>query len=242
MLRHQGRLDWWPDKYAQNRTARNRLIAFLRLVERKNPSEVEAAFSGGKYAPPALTDDERRFVAKLKGYTFVHPDMSAAVLVECPEWAAEGLKERFGKSFTTELEVMLGTALVDLRINPLKITREAALAELRKRVADVGITPYSLGLRVHDRPALGQLALLKEGAIEVQDEGSQLVGLLMEAKAGERVVDFCAGAGGKTLTISAQMDNKGTAVACDALDKRLKRSGERFRRAGLHNIETHALQ
>ncbi|MDD2325453.1 MAG: RsmB/NOP family class I SAM-dependent RNA methyltransferase [Alphaproteobacteria bacterium] len=242
LLRHQGRLDWWLDKYAQNRTARNRLIAYLRLVERKNPSEIEAAFSGGQYAPPALSDEERRFVGKLKGHTFIHPEMSQAILVECPDWAAEGMKSRFGKKFNAELEAMLNSAPLDMRINPLKITREAALAELRKCGLDVGITPYSpWGLRVHDRPALGQLALLKDGSIEVQDEGSQLVGLLMEAKAGERVVDFCAGAGGKTLTISAQMENKGRIVACDVLDKRLKRSGERFRRAGLHNIETHAL-
>lgn len=94
---------------------------------------------------------------------------------------------------------------------------------------------------MHNRPALGQITLLKEGALEIQDEGSQLVALLVDPKPDERVVDFCAGAGGKTLALSALMQNKGRIIACDVLANRLKRSGERFRRAGLHNIETHPL-
>ena len=75
----------------------------------------------------------------------------------------------------------------------------------------------------------------------MQDEGSQLLALLLDAKRGEMVVDFCAGAGGKTLAIAAQMNNKGRVIACDVLANRLKRSTERFRRAGLHNIQTQPL-
>ena len=84
--------------------------------------------------------------------------------------------------------------------------------------------------------------MLKNGHVEIQDEGSQLVALLVGASPGQRVVDFCAGAGGKTLAIAAQMKNKGKIVACDVLEKRLKRSTERFRRAGVHNIETKPLK
>ena len=86
------------------------------------------------------------------------------------------------------------------------------------------------------------LPLLQSGAAEIQDAGSQLVALLVDAKPGQRVVDFCAGAGGKTLAISAQMKNKGRIVACDVLANRLKRGAERFRRAGLHNIDLRPLK
>ena len=84
--------------------------------------------------------------------------------------------------------------------------------------------------------------MLKNGLVEIQDEGSQLVALAVDAKPGMRVADFCAGAGGKTLAIAAQMQNKGRITACDVLAKRLERSTERFRRAGLHNIETKVLK
>ncbi|MGE4350837.1 MAG: RsmB/NOP family class I SAM-dependent RNA methyltransferase, partial [Bdellovibrionales bacterium] len=197
---------------------------------------------GGPNAPPALSQAETKLLAALKGRTALHPDMPDSVLGECPAWAIEGLKKRFGKSLPKELEALLRPAPLDLRINPLKISREQAAAQLMHLGLDAGITPYSpWGLRVHNRPALGQIKMLKSGEIEIQDEGSQLVALLMQARPGERVVDFCAGAGGKTLALSAQMQNKGRIVACDVLDKRLQRSGERFRRAGLHNIETHTL-
>jgi 16S rRNA (cytosine967-C5)-methyltransferase len=88
---------------------------------------------------------------------------------------------------------------------------------------------------------LASLPMLKSGEVEIQDEGSQLVAMLVDARPGERVVDFCAGAGGKTLAIAAQMANKGHVIACDVMEGRLKRSAERFRRAGLHNIETRLL-
>ena len=90
-------------------------------------------------------------------------------------------------------------------------------------------------------PSLSAEPAYVKGLVEIQDEGSQMVALVVDAKPGERVVDFCAGAGGKTLAIAAMMQNKGKIIACDILAKRLERSTERFRRAGLHNIETRPL-
>ena len=83
--------------------------------------------------------------------------------------------------------------------------------------------------------------MLKRGEVEIQDEGSQLVALLVDAKPGERVVDFCAGAGGKRLALATQTENKGHVVACDVSKGRLKRAAARARGAGLHNIETRLL-
>jgi 16S rRNA (cytosine967-C5)-methyltransferase len=85
------------------------------------------------------------------------------------------------------------------------------------------------------------MQVFKDGLIEVQDEGSQLVALLADARPGQRVADFCAGAGGKTLAMAAQMHNKGKIVACDVLEGRIDRAAVRFNRAGVHNVERRAL-
>jgi 16S rRNA (cytosine967-C5)-methyltransferase len=91
------------------------------------------------------------------------------------------------------------------------------------------------------RPSIMAHPLYKDGAIEIQDEGSQLVALMADARPGQEVVDFCAGAGGKTLAMAAAMNNKGRVIASDVLANRLNRAKERFRRAGVHNIQTHPI-
>jgi 16S rRNA (cytosine967-C5)-methyltransferase len=178
----------------------------------------------------------------LQGRTVDHPAMPEEVRGECPSWALAPLRRRFGDSFPREMAALLTAPPLDLRVNPLKTTREAVLRALR----DLGLeaeacrlAPY--GVRVRERPSLASLPMLKTGEVEIQDEGSQLVAMLVDARPGERVVDFCAGAGGKTLAIAAQMANKGHVIACDVLENRLKRAAERFRRAGLHNIQTRPL-
>src|ERR1700687_743878 len=103
-------------------------------------------------------------------------------------------------------------------------------------------TPWSpLGLRLKHRAPLSGTAAYKEGLVEVQDEGSQLAALLADARPGMRVVDFCAGAGGKTLALAAQMQNRGKLVACDTAEWRLERAAARLRRAGIANVERRAL-
>src|SRR6185369_3433163 len=133
-------------------------------------------------------------------------------------------------------------ASTDLRVNTIKATREEAIAALKAEGIVAAPTTLSpVGLRVHGRPPLATLQCFKDGLIEVQDEGSQLVALLADARPGMRVADFCAGAGGKTLAIAAQMKNKGKIVACDVLEGRIERAAVRFNRAGVHNVERKAL-
>src|SRR5205823_3544509 len=96
-------------------------------------------------------------------------------------------------------------------------------------------------LRLRERVPLGSLAAFKEGLVEVQDEGSQIAALLADARPGMRVVDFCAGAGGKTLALAAGMANRGKVVACDVSQRRLERAARRLRRAGVNNVERRAL-
>lgn len=243
VLRHHARLGWWLEKNQSEDTPRTRLIAYLILVEQKEPGQADILFSGGKFAPAALTDRERALMRKLASHTITHPKMPEEIKAECPAWAAASLEKRFGKDFLQEMQALLDPAPLDLRINPLKVTREEILAMLKKADMKARPCPFSSwGIRIPERPNLSALPMLKNGLVEIQDEGSQLVAFLVEAKPGLRVADFCAGAGGKTLAIAAQMQNKGRIVACDVLAGRLKRSGERFRRAGLHNIEIKPLK
>ena len=242
LLRHQARLGWWLDRHGRKDTHRNRLLAFLTLVERRKPDQLKRLFSGAKYAPSILTEAEATLVVKLQGSPVDHPAMPDDVRLECPDWAAAALRRRFGADFETEMAAMLTPPPLDLRVNTLKTTRAHSLRALR----DIGlpaevsaVAPF--GIRVGARLSLAHLPGLKTGEIEIQDEGSQLVALLVDARPGDRVVDFCAGAGGKTLAIAAQMQNKGRIIACDVNEGRLKRCAERARRAGLQNAETRLL-
>lgn len=241
LLRHHARLGWWLAKHGRQDMPRNRLLAWLAL-DGKTRDQVHGLFNGGKFAPAVLMDHERALLVKLQGCPIDHPTMSDEVRVECPSWAVAPLRRRFHDSFGREMAALLTAAPLDLRVNPVKSTREVVLRALRDlglRAEASRMAPY--GIRVEERLSLARLPMLRSGEVEIQDEGSQLVAMLVDALPGERVVDFCAGAGGKTLAIAAQMANKGHVIACDILDSRLKRAAERFRRAGLHNIETRPL-
>jgi 16S rRNA (cytosine967-C5)-methyltransferase len=242
LLRHHARLGWLLAQHDRSDSPRNRLLAWLVLGEGRTLQQVSALFSGERYAPEALKDRERGLVSKLRDSALDDPAMPVEVRAECPAWALAPLQSRFGDGFAQEMAAMLTPAPLDLRVNPIKSTREGMLAALR----DLGLKPEAsrmapLGIRLNQRMSLASLPMLKSGEVEIQDEGSQLVAMLVDARPGDRVVDFCAGAGGKTLAIAAQMANKGHVMACDVMEGRLTRGAERFRRAGLHNIQTKLL-
>ncbi|HUN96452.1 MAG TPA: RsmB/NOP family class I SAM-dependent RNA methyltransferase [Bradyrhizobium sp.] len=242
LLRHHARLGWWLAKHGRQSAPRNRLLAWLALHGGRTPDQLHQLFNGGKFAPGVLTDQERVLLVKLQGCAMDHPAMPEEIRGECPSWAAVALRRRFGDAFAHEMAALLTAAPLDLRVNPLKATREVVLRALRAlglQAEASRMAPY--GIRISERPSLSRLPMLKTGEVEIQDEGSQLVAMLVDAQPGERVVDFCAGAGGKTMAIAAQMLNKGRIIACDVSDSRLKRSAERFRHAELHNIETRLL-
>ena len=242
VLRSHARVGWWLAKYERPATPRGRVLAWLSLGRVKTREQIQELFSGAEFAPAVLTEPERRLLGRLQGGSLDHPQMPESVRAECPEWALEPLRRRFGDSFADEMAAMLTSAPLDLRVNPLRATREAMLVALRTRgLAAEACRMAPFGIRVPERPSLSRLPMLKTGEAEIQDEGSQLVAMLVGAQAGERVVDFCAGAGGKTLAIASQMANKGVVIACDISEARLKRGAERFRGAGLHNIQTRLL-
>jgi 16S rRNA (cytosine967-C5)-methyltransferase len=155
-----------------------------------------------------------------------------------PQWLFEKLVARDGEAATLQLAAALNRqAPLDLRVNALKCGREQALAELTAASIEAAPAPYApLGIRLATKPALQNLPLFQNGAIEVQDEGSQLLALAVGAKRGEMVVDFCAGAGGKTLALGAAMRNTGRLYAFDVSDKRLAKLKPRLARSGLSNV------
>ncbi len=154
-----------------------------------------------------------------------------------PDWLANPLREQLGDEFWPLVEELSKSAPLDLRVNALKGKRE----EVQRTLAEAGITaeltPHSpWGLRIQGKPALSKLPVFTGGGVEVQDEGSQLLALITDAKRGEMVVDFCAGAGGKTLALGASMRNTGRLYAFDTSGHRLEALKPRLARSGLSNV------
>jgi 16S rRNA (cytosine967-C5)-methyltransferase len=243
ILRRRAQLDWWLARAGiETPGARTRVMACLALVTGWSGEDIGAAFSGERHAPLPLSQVEQAALRRLAGGKLDHRGQPTWVRGNVPEWLAPALAEAFGDRLDAELRALLEPATVDLRVNALKATRDEALARLRSEGLTAEPTEYSpLGLRLVGRRPLGETGSFADGIVEVQDEGSQLVALLVGARPGMRVVDFCAGAGGKALAIAAGMENKGHVIACDVSQKRLEASAKRLRRAGVHNVERRLL-
>lgn len=166
-----------------------------------------------------------------------------AVRADLPDWLFTRLVARFGETEALALGAALNEpATLDVRVNTLKATREEAGACLAEAGFPAEPTPYSpTGLRRRERAPLFKTPCFEQGMIEVQDEGSQLLSLLLEPKRKEMVADFCAGAGGKTLHLAALMANTGSLYAMDVSAKRLERLKPRLQRAGVHNVRSVAI-
>ena len=215
---------------------RARLLGMLKLERGMDEAQIAALCDGGRFAPEPLTDAER---AALTSRSL--DDAPPPIAGDYPEWLDPHLAKMFGEDRVAEATAMASRAPLDLRVNTLKAKREKVLASL----AHLGArpTPWSpIGLRIELGADARNIGIHAEedfikGAIEVQDEGSQLAALLAAAKPGEQVIDLCAGAGGKTLALAAQMQGKGRLIATDHDKRQLAPIHERLSRAGVHNAE-----
>ncbi|KQZ52337.1 SAM-dependent methyltransferase [Massilia sp. NEAU-DD11] len=183
-----------------------------------------------------LSEDETALLTRIKEID--RSLLPPKKLANLPDWLYDKFVAQYGEEETLALAAVLNTAApLDLRVNSLKADRDKVIAELATAPIAAEPTPYSaLGLRIWKKPALQNLPLFKEGAIEVQDEGSQVLAQLLGARRGEMVVDFCAGAGGKTLAIGAIMRSTGRLYAFDVSEKRLTKLKPRLARSGLSNV------
>jgi len=161
-----------------------------------------------------------------------------AVACDLPDWIVERLRAAYPEDELLALARSLqGAAPLDLRVNAARADRDAVLAALLADGIAASPTPYSpLGIRVAGRPPLNRHRLFLDGLIEVQDEASQLVCLLVGARRGEMVADFCAGAGGKSLALAAAMRSTGRVYAFDVSERRLDELKPRLARSGLSNV------
>lgn len=234
VIRSRRRLQWWGG------TTPRSLVAASLLLEGWAWEAVNRTFSGGQFAPSNLTPDERRALQPLEGHTLDHPDMPEPVRYDVPDWVLPSLRARFGESLPAEMAALAEPAPLDLRVNLLKGAREdAATALAAEGIATEPTKLSPWGLRVAARTLVTSGAAFQSGLVEIQDEGSQIVAALTDARPGMRVADWCAGAGGKTLALAMGMDNKGHIAACDVSAPRLDAAVKRLRRAGAHNVERH---
>lgn len=241
-MRRRARLTWRLQRAGAEPTPTGLLLADMLLGEGYTTIRVERLFSGGPYAPAQLSQDELGLARRLEGRTLEHPEMPEGVRAECPPWAEPELRRALGDGFLTQMEALKHPAPLDLRVNVLKGNRDDVVARLNADGLTAEATHLSpIGIRLAGRPSVMAHPLYRDGTIEIQDEGSQLVALMADARPGQEVMDFCAGAGGKTLAMAASMNNKGRVIASDVLANRLMRAKERFRRAGAHNIQTHPI-
>jgi 16S rRNA (cytosine967-C5)-methyltransferase len=221
---------------------RARVFAGLVLTEGWRPEAVKACCDGDRFRPARLSRDEERLLRGLADHTLRHPEMPRSVANDLPDWLEPHLDRVFGRVLEREMAALNGPAPTDLRVNLLKTDREEARRALAAEGVAAKSTPLSpVGLRLRERIPLGNLAAFNQGLIEVQDESSQIAALLADARPGMRVVDFCAGAGGKTLALASGMANRGKLVACEVSQRRLDRAARRLRRAGVTNVERRAL-
>jgi 16S rRNA (cytosine967-C5)-methyltransferase len=220
-------------------TPRARLLGMLKLERGMDVDAIAALCDGGRFAPEPLTDAER---AALTSRSLA--GAPSHVAGDYPEWLDGYLAQVFGEDRVAEATAMASRAPLDLRVNTLKAKREKILPSLAHLGAKP--TPWSpLGLRIElgadaRNPGIHAEEDFIKGAIEVQDEGSQLAALLSAAKPGEQVIDLCAGAGGKTLALAAMMQGKGRLIATDHDKRQLAPIYERLSRAGVHNADVRA--
>ncbi len=242
IMRSHARLGWWMEQGKIQDTSRMRVLADLMFTERPTEEDLENIFVGGQYEAAPLDEQELAFAEFLHGKELNDPAQPTHIRAECPDWAREKLETLFLDEFENHMKAMIDPAPLDLRVNTVKGSVDEALESLKADGVRVKKTPYSpIALRAEGKPFMSDTKAFKKGLVEIQDEGSQLIGLVSGAKPGMRVLDFCAGGGGKTLILAAMMNNKGNIVAMDNDSRRLEKGRPRYKKAGVHNVELRSL-
>ena len=222
ILRHR----FFLESLAKQVTPRTLVLAFLVKFQGMNLRELT----------PLISESEAKWLVEVKASK---PDaLPLAIRAEFPAWLVEKLQPDMPDQDILELGLSLQQpAPLDLRVNTILAKRDEILETFQQEGIAAQATPYSpCGIRLSGKPAVNRHALFLSGKIEVQDEGSQLLGYLLAPKRGEMVVDFCAGAGGKSLLLGALMHSKGRLYAFDVSEKRLNNLKPRFKRSGLSNL------
>lgn len=232
-LRHKRSAGW----LLGDDTPRATGFGALLLEWNQTAQSLNQALDGDKFAPPLLTEEELKTLADRR-----LADAPPAVRADIPDWCAPLLERTFGAAWVDEGAALATRPPLDLRVNTLQADRAKVLAELTDTGAKPAqIAPYGIRIPPIDgdgrHPNVQAEPAFQKGWFEVQDEGSQIVAALAGAEAGMQVLDFCAGAGGKTLALSAAMGNKGQVFAHDSEKARLAPIFDRMRRSENRNVQ-----
>ncbi|MCP4330033.1 MAG: RsmB/NOP family class I SAM-dependent RNA methyltransferase [Alphaproteobacteria bacterium] len=239
IIRSRARLDWWCSRHLGGEAIsdRDRMIASLVLTDGLEEGAIAGLFDGGTYRPLPLTAAERTLITALCGHMIDSAEQPETVRGEYPDWLDESLHSAFDGAVVAELQALNRPAPLDIRVNSLKATREFVRADLQAvGIAAEPLPMSSFGLRIAEGTPIDHTPAFRNGLIEVQDEGSQLIAALTTAQPGMTVVDYCAGAGGKTLSLAATMEGRGRLVACDIEQRRLAAMMPRLQRAGIRGF------
>jgi len=251
VLRRKARLGWHLANQGHEITPRALVLADVILSGALEAAAAAALFDGSRHGPAPLDERESALAQALSGRPLDDPEMDDAVRAEVPEWIAARLQSFYGDRFAEELAACNTEAPMDMRVALARVTRDQARRSLEKEGIRPEPTPLSpLGLRLQAHSDIGRSKAFRQGLIEVQDEGSQLLALLLGSRPGMAVADYCAGAGGKTLALADRMGlqggdksgKRGRLAALDSDPKRLARIERRIDRGGLGaTIERHVL-
>ena len=236
-LRFRGRALWAAGR--QSVSGRELAVAALAGAAGWSDTDMTGAFDGSGYAPACLTEPELQLAGAVREAA-APPPWAAANM---PAWLAAEAELVLAEAGSASWQALAEEAPATLRVNSLKASRDACLAALAEAGIDAAASALSpLGIALRSRANLAQLPAVREGWLESQDEGSQIAAALVAAEPGMRVLDYCAGGGGKSLALAAAMANEGTILATDTDAGRLAPLARRAQRAGATIVESRIIE
>ena len=243
IIRDRYYIEWQLSQIGAKACAR--ALAFGHLIKiNKSLTGLMSLFDGAPYSPSALTQAENTWIPRyLKACNQQPSDMPCWVRGNYPPWLQGELVKSFGKELIPEMRALNAEAPMDVRVNTTKSNRASLLKALERNGLNAMPTKYARnGIHIFDRPALRTTKEYREGFMEIQDEGSQIIASLVAAESGHCVIDFCAGAGGKSLALAENCLPNGRIISCDTSADRLSKMNPRLTRAGIKNVEARQLK
>ncbi|MGE3307599.1 MAG: RsmB/NOP family class I SAM-dependent RNA methyltransferase [Rhizobiaceae bacterium] len=218
-------------------TPRAQAFGAVLLEWNETPAALNATIEGDRFSPPPLDAAEIAAIAARR-----LEDAPDAIRADVPEWCIPLFERAFGDAWALEGQGLAARPPLDIRVNTLRASRDKVLGELTgTQAAQTALAPHGIRIPPIDgagrHPNVQAEPAFQKGWFEVQDEGSQIAAALAGAEPGMQVLDYCAGAGGKTLALSADMDNRGQIFAFDSEKQRLAPIFDRLRRAESRNVQ-----
>ncbi len=237
LFRRLGEVDWIAADAGLEITNRSRALVALSFCEEVPLEDIQDRYMSGSYASVGLNDEENAALEKVAAIEV--SSIPGSAKENFPEWLSSAVQSQYGDKSAAILASYQDRAPLTLRVNRLRSDRDEVIRLLEDDDLDVRATTLSpLGIIVEGRVNLAAHAVMERGLVEIQDEAAQISSLLADAKAGMLVVDYCAGAGGKSLAMAAEMENTGVIHAFDVNARRMKDMAIRTRRSGVQILES----